>query len=243
MLYAMSVHLTYGSIVLKHQNRSSWLSVQRLVVLGRPFVKQFALCYRSTVCLSVMLVYCGQTVGRIKMKLGTHVGLGPGNIALGGNPAPPPPKGHSPPIFGPYLLQPNGCMDQDATRHGARPWPRRLWVRWGPRSPLQKGGRAPSQFSVNVYCGQTAGWIKMLLGIEIGLSSGDFVLDGDPALPQKGAEPPSPIFVPFPLWPNGWMHQVATWYGGRPRSRSFQSCEKCTFLGLSPPPVLHGAQN
>jgi len=31
----------------------------------------------------------------------------------------------------------------------------------------------------------------MLLGMEIGLGSGDFVLDGDPALPpQKGAEPP-----------------------------------------------------
>jgi len=32
-----------------------------------------------------------------------------------------------------------------------------------------------------VYCGQTAGWIKMVLGMEVGLSPGDFVLDGDPA--------------------------------------------------------------
>jgi len=38
-------------------------------VLGRPFVKRFALCYRSV----VTLVYCGQTVGWIKMKLGTEV--------------------------------------------------------------------------------------------------------------------------------------------------------------------------
>ena len=30
------------------------------------------------------------------MKLGTQVGLGPGHIVLDGNPAPPPPKGHSP---------------------------------------------------------------------------------------------------------------------------------------------------
>jgi len=29
--------------------------------------------------LSVTLVYCGQTVGRIKMKLGMQVGLGPGH--------------------------------------------------------------------------------------------------------------------------------------------------------------------
>ena len=58
----------------------------------------FALCYRSVVlsCLSVTFVHCGQTVGRIKMKLGMHVGLGPGHIVLGGDSAPAPPKGHSP---------------------------------------------------------------------------------------------------------------------------------------------------
>ena len=38
--------------------------------------------------LSVTLVYCGQTVGRIKMKLGMQVGLGPGHIVLDGDPAP-----------------------------------------------------------------------------------------------------------------------------------------------------------
>jgi len=70
---------------------------------------------RCLSCLSVTLVYCGQTVGWIKMKLGTQVGLGPGHIALDGDPAPPPPKGQSPPILGPYMLWPNGCMDQDDT--------------------------------------------------------------------------------------------------------------------------------
>ena len=34
-------------------------------------------------------------VGRIKMKLGMQVGHGPGHIVLDGDPAPPPPKGHS----------------------------------------------------------------------------------------------------------------------------------------------------
>jgi len=57
------------------------------------------------------------------MKLGMQVGLGPGHIALDGDPAPPP----------------------------------------------------------HLYCGQTAGCIKMSLGMEVGLSPGDFVLDGDPA--------------------------------------------------------------
>ena len=111
--------------------------------------------------LSVTFVHCGQTVGRIKMKLGMLVGLCPGHIVLDGDPAPPLSKGYSPqfsahiccsqmatwikmslgmelglgpgdfvldgdrappspkeaqpPIFGPYLLWPNGCMDQDVT--------------------------------------------------------------------------------------------------------------------------------
>ena len=33
-------------------------------------------------------VYCGQTVVWMKMKLGTQVGLGPGDIVLDGDPAP-----------------------------------------------------------------------------------------------------------------------------------------------------------
>jgi len=34
------------------------------------------------------------------------------------------------------------------------------------------------------YCTQTAGWIKMALGMEIGLGPGDFVFDGDQATPR-----------------------------------------------------------
>jgi len=47
--------------------------------------------------------------------------------------------------------------------------------------------------------GQTVGWIKLPLGIEIGLGSGDIVLDGDPAPPRKGAQQPS-TFRPTLLW-------------------------------------------
>jgi len=50
-------------------------------------------------CLSVTLVYGGQTVGRMKMKLGTHVGLGPGHIVLDGDPALPPQRGVEPPPY------------------------------------------------------------------------------------------------------------------------------------------------
>ena len=52
------------------------------------------LSVRCLSVLSVTLVHCGQTVGWIKMKLGTQVDLGPGHIVLDGDRALPPPKGH-----------------------------------------------------------------------------------------------------------------------------------------------------
>jgi len=73
---------------------------------GRPFVKWFALCYWTIVCpvcLSVTLVYWGQTVRWIKMKLGMEVGLGPGNIVSDGDPTHLT-RGSAPPLFGPCLL-------------------------------------------------------------------------------------------------------------------------------------------
>jgi len=69
-------------------------------------------------------------------------------------------------------------------------------VRWGPSSPPQKGGTQP-QFSAHVYCGQTAGWIKMPLGTKVGLGPRDIVVDGGPA-PPKGAQLP-PNFRPMPI--------------------------------------------
>jgi len=61
-------------------------------------------------CLSVTSVYCGQTVGRIKMKLGKQIGLSAIHIVLDEGPAPPPPKGHTP-NFRPMSVLPNGWMD------------------------------------------------------------------------------------------------------------------------------------
>jgi len=86
-------------------------------VLGIPFVKRFALCCRTVVCpvlsvLSVTLVYCGQTVGWIRMPLRTKVSLGPDHIALDEDPAPSPQKGTQPSIFGQFLLWPNGRPSQ-----------------------------------------------------------------------------------------------------------------------------------
>jgi len=45
-----------------------------------------------------------------------EVGIGPGDFVFDGDPATPRKKARHPnPIFGPYLLWPNGWMDQDAT--------------------------------------------------------------------------------------------------------------------------------
>ena len=55
---------------------------------------------RCLSCLSATLVYCGQTVGWIKMKLGMEVGLGPGHTMLDRDTAPLP-KGAQSPNFWP----------------------------------------------------------------------------------------------------------------------------------------------
>jgi len=74
-----------------------------------------------------------------------------------------------------------------------------------PVTPPQQGGGAPI-FSASVYCGQTAGWIKMSLGMEVGLGLRDSVFDVDPATPRKKGTPTPPNF-----WP---MSIVAKWLDG-----------------------------
>ena len=65
-----------------------------------------------------------------------------------------------------------------------RPQPRPHCVRWRPSSPI----------SANVRCGQTAGWIKMPLGMDVGLGPDDFVLGG-PSSPPKAARPQFSAYV------------------------------------------------
>jgi len=149
---------------------SFWATVCKTV---RPMLSDRCLsCLSDSLSvLSVMLVYCGKTVGWINMKLGVQVGLDPGHFVLDGEPVPPP----------------------------------------------QRGTASP-KFLAHFYCGQTAGCIKMPLGMEVGLGPGHIVLGGYPAPPKRGHSPL--IFGPCLLmWPNGWMHQDTTWYGGRHRPR------------------------
>jgi len=59
----------------------------------------------------------------------------------------------------------------------------------GSQLPLPKTGES-ALFSAHVYCGQTAAWIKVSLGVEVGPDTSDIVLDGDPAPPpQNGSKP------------------------------------------------------
>jgi len=151
------------------------------------------------------------------MPLGKEVGLGPGDIVLDGDPAPPPQKGGTAPIFRLCLFWPNGCMDQDATWYDGKPRPGQHFVRCGPSSPPPKG-HSP-QFSSHICCSQMVRWITMPIGRKVGLDPSDIVLDGNPALlfPKQGQS--TPIFGPFLICPNGRMDQGATWYGGRSRSK------------------------
>jgi len=55
---------------------------------------------------------------------------------------------------------------------------------------LPPRGIAP-QFLAHVCCGQTAGWIKMPLDMEVDLGLGHIVLDGDPAPPKRGTAAPT----------------------------------------------------
>ena len=101
------------------------------------------------------------------------------------------------------VLRPNGWIDQDATWYGGRPQPKLHCVRQGPSSPPPEGAQQPAILA-HVYCGQTAGWIKMPLGTEVSLGPGDIVLDGSQFPPPKrGTAAPSPLFGPYLLWPNG----------------------------------------
>ena len=97
--------------------------------------------------------------------------------------------------------------------------------------PSPRRGRSPPpQFSAHFYCGQTAGCIKMPLGKLVWCWSQPrrLCVRLRPSPPKKGTEPPSSlrqIFGPCLLWPNGCMHQDATWYGGRPRLTRY--CVRC----------------
>ena len=129
-----------------------------------------------------------------------HAGsFGPGHIVLAGDPVPPPKRGTAPQFSAHICCGQMAAWIKMSLGMEVGIGPRRLCVRWGPRSPVLKGEQSPPppKFSANVYCGQTAGWMKMVLGMEVG--PGDFVLDGDPVPFPKRGRSPLPNFRPISI--------------------------------------------
>ena len=127
------------------------------------------------------------------------------------------PKGAQPTIFGPYLLWPNGWMDQDATYYEGNPRPNRHSVRWGPRSPSPKRGRASPIFGPcllwpNCWMDQHATWHERSPWTR------PHCVRWGPSSPPLGKGHSIPLlFGHVYLWPNGRPSQ-------QPRLSS------CTFL-------------
>ena len=74
----------------------------------------------------------------------------------------------------------------------------RLTVRDGSRSRCHMVGLRWQDSAQTTLC---------YMGIQLQLPHG------------KGYSSPCPLFGSCLLWPNGWMDQDTTWYGGRPRPR------------------------
>jgi len=76
-------------------------------------------------------------------------------------------------------------------------------VRWGPSLPPQKGAEPPPQKKIGPCLLWPNGciWIKMALGMDVGLCPGDFVLDGagtcSSPYPKRGS--PLPNFRPISI--------------------------------------------
>ena len=89
------------------------------------------------------------------MSLGMEVGLGPGDIALHMDPAPPPPKrgAQELPLFSPCVLWPNGWMDEDDTYTEVGLGPGHIVLDGDPAAP--KKGAQQFHVSAHVHCGQT----------------------------------------------------------------------------------------
>jgi len=116
----------------------SWASC----VFGWPFAKRFALCDGTIVCpvcLSVTLVYCGQTVGWTKMRLDTEVGTQQ------------PPPHFSAFVYSGHMagwiriqLGMEVSLGQGVT-----------FCEMGTQHPQHGKGHSSPHFSAHVYCGKT----------------------------------------------------------------------------------------
>ena len=117
-------------------------------------------------------------------------------------------------------LWPNGWTDQDETWQAGRPRPWPHCVRWGSSSPSPKGAQppifGPYLLRPNGCMNQDVTWYGARPRPR------RICVRWGPRSPSpKGGRSPPPTqkkFGPCLLWPNGWMDEAGTWYGGRPMS-------------------------
>jgi len=161
------------------------------------------------------------------MPLGTEVGLGPGDIVLDADPAPPRLKGTAPNLWPTSCGQTAVCIKiPRGTEVGLSLGD---IVLDGDPAPPRLKGTAPNFRPMSVVAKRLDG--LRCLFMEVGLGPGHLVFDGDQVPPpKKKRHNPNPIFGPSLLWPNGWMNQDGTLYGGKTRPR-----RRCVRWGRSFP--------
>ena len=76
----------------------------------------------------------------------------------------------------------------------------------GTQIPAKKGHSPPIFGPCLLW--PAAGWIKMPLGMEVGLGPGHTVLDGIQLPLERGTAAPPPLFGPWLLWSNGRPSQL-----------------------------------
>ena len=92
--------------------------------------------------------------------------------------------------------------------------------------PAQKGGRAPTNFwPMSIVAKRLDGSRWHLPWRWASVHATLCQMGTQLPSPKRGQSPP--IFGPFMLWRNGWMHQDTTWYGGRPRRVAQWSTSHC----------------
>ena len=100
--------------------------------------------------LSVTLVHCGQTVGLIKMPLGTKVGLGPGHIVLDGDLAPHPKRGTAPNFLPMFVVSRCHLVWIEVGLGGSALATLCICIGWGPSSTKRTATQQTPIFGTSV---------------------------------------------------------------------------------------------
>jgi len=132
--------------------------------------------------------YCGQTVGCIKMLLGTEVGLSPGDFVLDGDPVPSPKRGRNPQFSAHVYCGQTAGWIKMALGVEVDLVLATLCLMGTQLPPPKKRGGAPPIFGPSLLSLLWPNGCKYQDTTWYGgrPQLGDIALDGDPAPPRKG---------------------------------------------------------